>query len=106
MAFTCKTCGASFESRSDLATHQAEERKLAAAAESINGRLLDDKSDDKEPPPAPSIPKIAGDKFVVPWAYLDRKFRVLSTTAPVRGYFLGYVTEEGLAISQVSTRPW
>lgn len=102
MAFTCKTCGASFESRSDLATHQAEERKLAA--ESINGRLLDDKSDDKGPPP--SIPKMADDRFVVPWAYLDRKFRVLSTTTPVRGYFLGYVTEEGLAISQVSTRPW
>lgn len=100
MSFTCKQCGAKFESRSDLAVHQAEERKLLAAASDINERLLHD----DEPGPAPEPEPKRGEKFIVPWAYLDSRFKVLSSTAPVRGYFLGYVTDEGLAVTQVGVR--
>ena len=105
MAFTCKTCGASFESRSDLATHQAEERKLAA--ESINGRLLDDLGDSDggkpspavSPPPSPKPPDLT--EVVIPWSHLNPIFQVLGGAAPVRFEGYGYVSDAGLRVAEV-----
>ncbi len=107
MAFVCKSCGASFESRSDLAKHQHEERQLEAAATDISAKLAADDSpsmgnadngDVARIVDIPVNPYIKDGRLIIPHAYLDKRIRYVSSTTPIFVEAKGYRCPEGLAV--------
>ena len=73
MSFICQKCGEEFATRSELATHQNEERREAK----------------RMPEPR------EGTRFVVPAEFIDKKFQVLSRHHPVSFHGHGYINGRG-----------
>lgn len=114
MSFTCKSCGLSFDTRSDLATHQAEERKLAGMAGNLSAKLTEDDSptpnanggevahvSELAAPPAQEMPLALAEKdnkLIIPYAYLDPKVKYAGSSYPIFVEAQGYKVADGLAV--------